>query len=586
MFLYDEAYENAASIAKDLYDELAFAAPPTDARKTLRDYQSEAIACINRDFAAGVRSCLLVLAVGLGKTVCFARLASEWRDGNVLVLAHRIELLDQAADKLQSELGYRPPIEQGERGLDCDDVQAGGNVIVGSVQTMKNMKRMEKYRSNPFGLVIIDECHRSTAASYKRVMDICVEFNPKCKFLGVTATPNRTDGTALGIVFDKVSYTMNIFDGIDKGWLVPVSLKSVYLPEDAVDFSNITMKRNEFGEMDFDQSQLESVLTEEGPLHAMQKPILELCTGQTLVFSAGVTHAHLLAKIMNRYRPGCAAAVDGKTEIRQRNEITNWYRESKLQYLVNNDIYREGFDVPETVYVVMGRLSKSILVITQKLGRGTRPLPGVVDGWSTPAERKAAIAASAKKECVVIDFVGNTRHRPASCIDALGGDYDVKVKELAAEMAKDGNKQDVKDLLEKARISKIMGDLRAFDDAMAAAEKKKEDARKRIVAKNVRYEVRQLQSWDDVGDVGNEVKTNRGGSTEKQVQLLVGLGVKYETAAGYGKKQAGAVIDSLRKTRCTVKQANILREFGHEPAGVNMEQASAIIDGIKARGWK
>ncbi len=576
MFLYDD----------DPYQSAVCTAPPADARKTLRDYQVEALFAINRDFSAGVRSCLLVLAVGLGKTVCFARLASEWRDGNVLILAHRIELLDQAADKLQSELGYRPPIEQGQRGLDCDDVQTGGNVVVGSVQTMKNMKRMEKYRKHPFGLVIIDEAHRSTAASYKRIMDTCMEFNPACKFLGVTATPNRTDKTALGIVYDKVSYTMNIFQGIDKGWLVPVSLKSIYLPEDACDFSNITMKRNEFGEMDWDQAQLETVLTEEGPLHAMQEPILELCTGQTLVFSAGVTHAHLLAKIMNRYKPGCAAAVDGKTDDRQRNEITNWYRESKLQFLLNNDIYREGFDVPETEFVVMGRPTKSILVITQKLGRGTRPLAGVVDGWNTPEERKAAIAASAKKECVVIDFVGNTRHRPASCVDALGGDYDAEVRELAAEMARDGEKADVKDLLAKAQRAKILGDLRAFDEAMAAAEKKKEDARRNIVAKKVRYEVRHLGSWDEAPDVGNDVQTTRGGSSEKQIALLVGLGVKYEAAAGYGKRQAGAVIDSLSKTRCTVKQANILREFGHEPAGVSMQEASRIIDGITARGWK
>ncbi len=253
---------------------------------------------------------------------------------------------------------------------------------------------------------------------------------------------------------------------------------------------------------------------------------------------------------------------------------------------MNNDIYREGFDVPETEFVVMARPTKSVLVVTQKVGRGTRPLPGVVDGLATPEERKAAIAASAKPHCTVVDFVFNTRHRPASCIDALGGNYDPKIRELAAEDAKGKSKADVRDLLEKARVASILGDLRAFDDAMAAAEKKKEDARKKIVAKNVRYEVRQLQSWDDVGDVGNDVQTTRGGSSEKQIALLVGLGVKYETASRYGKKQAGAVIDSLRKTRCTVKQANILREYGHEPAGVSMEAASKIIDGIKARGWK
>lgn len=439
------------------------------------------------------------------------------------------------------------------------------------------------YLANGFA---VHNCHHAIAASYRKIMDACLEFNPECKFLGVTATPNRTDKAALGLVFDNTAYTLNIMDGIDRGYLVPVRQESIYIPEDACDFSEVLMTRNKFGEVDFAQGSLEAILTEEGPLHAMAKPILDRCVGQSLVFTAGVTHAHLLAKVLNRYRPGCAAAVDGKTEDRQRNEIVNWFRDGKLQFLTNYGIFTEGFDVPETATVVMARPTKSISLFTQMLGRGTRPLGGVVDGCLDAVARKKAISESKKPHLVVMDFCGNTRHRPASCVDALGGDYDVKVKELAAEMAKEGNKQDVRDLLEKARIASIMGDLRAFDDAMAAAEKKKEDARKKIVAKNVRYEVRQLNSWDDVGDVGNDVKTSRGGASEKQIALLVGLGLKYETAASYGKKQAGAVIDSLSRTRCTVKQANILQEFGHEPAGVSMEAASRIIDGIKARGWK
>lgn len=570
MFLYDDDSQYAVCTA-----------PPTDGRKTLRDYQVEFKVGVNREFSSGVQSTLGVLFTGGGKTCIFARLASEWRDGNVLILAHRIELLDQAADKLQSELGYRPPIEQGNRGLDCDDVQVGGNVVVGSIQTC-TPKRLEKYRSRPFGLVIFDEAHHAISASWRRVKETCLEFNPDCKFLGVTATPNRTDKAALGMVFDSTAYVMNIMNGIDRGWLVPVRQESIYLPEDACDFSNVIMTRNKFGEVDFAQGSLEAILTEEGPLHAMARPILDRAMGQSLIFTAGVTHAHLLAKVLNRYRPGCAAAIDGKTEDRQRNELVSWFREGSLQFLVNFGIFTEGFDVPETSNIIMARPTKSISLFTQILGRGTRPLPGVVDGPADATARKQAISESAKPYMVLMDFVGNTRHRPASCVDALGGDYDVKVRELACEMAKKGDKGDVKELLEKARKAAILGDLRAFDDHLAKAE----DARKRIVAKNVRYEVRQLQSWDDVGDVGNDVQTPRGGSTEKQVALLVGLGVKYATAAGYGKKQAGAVIDSLSKSRCTVKQANILREYGHEPAGISMQEASRIIDGIKARGWK
>ncbi len=584
--LFDDNYEDShqSAVATELYGD-EFTAPPSSPRKTLRDYQFEALAAVNGDFAGGVKSTVLVLATGLGKTVVFARMASEWQHGNVLIIAHRVELLDQAADKLQSELGYRPPIEQGERGLDCDDVQSGGNVIVGSVQTLRNMKRMEKYRKHPFGLVIIDECHHATAASYRKIMDICREFNPECRFLGVTATPNRTDKAALGMVFDSAAYTLNILSGIDRGWLVPVKQESIYLPEDAVDFSSVPTSRNELGEMDFDRASLEAILTEEGPLHAMAKPMLDRCVGQTLAFTVGVTHAHLLAKVLNRYRPGCAAAVDGKTEDRQRAAINTAFHEGAFQFLLNFGTHTEGFDSPACSNVVMGRPTKSISLFTQMLGRGTRPLEGVVDGRPDAGARKAAIAASGKPHCTVMDFCGNTRHRPASCVDVLGGDYDVEVRALAAEMAKDGVKADTTDLLEKARIAKILGDLRAFDDAMAKAEKKAEDARKKILAKDVKYEVRET-SWDDMPDMGNEVKSNRGSSTDKQVYALTSLGVRYDTAAGYTKKQASAVIDKLRTERCTIKQANILREYGHDAAGVNFEQAQKIIDGIKSKGWR
>jgi superfamily II DNA or RNA helicase len=542
--------------------------------KTLRDYQFDAMCASRKEFASGITSTLVVLPTGMGKTVLFAKMASEWEHGNVLIIAHRVELLEQAADKLASELGYRPPIEQGQRGLDEDSMWQGGNVVVGSVATLKNLKRINKYREFPFGLVIIDEAHHAMSASYKRVMEACQEFNPDCKFLGVTATPNRTDNAALGIVFNTVAYAMDIRRGIQLGWLVPIKQEYVHLAEDAVDFSNLTLTRNKFGEADFPKEQLEAILTEENALHAMSRPILDMTQAgeQCLIFNAGVAHAHLMAQVLNRYKPNSAAAVDGKTAAQQRFEIVSKFHKKELQYLLNFGVFTEGFDAPATSMIVMARPTKSVSLYTQMLGRGTRPLGGVVDGPATPELRRATIAASAKPFMTVLDFVGNSRHKPASAVDALGGDYDFQVKALAEERVRQKG-GDIQEALEEARV----------DYALLAEEKK----RKAVVAAAVRYSRTAVDVFGaESGGVGNDTSIARGGASNAQIGLLVNLGVEYGTAAGYSKRQAGAVIDSISKTRCTNKQRNILIKYGHEPSGISMKEASKIIDGIAANGWK
>ncbi len=547
--------------------------PKPSTIKTLRDYQNECLAAIRREFAGGVASTVAVLPTGMGKTVVLSRLASEWPHGNVLIVAHRIELLEQAADKLASELGFRPPIEQGQRGLTDEGMWSGGNIVIGSVATLRNLKRMEKYRRYPFGLVIVDECHHAIAASYRRVMESCVEFQPGCKFLGVTATPNRTDNAALGIVFQTSAYALNLRSAIECGWLVPINQEYIHLDEDAVDFSNLTLTRNKFGEADFPKEQLEAILTEENALHAMSKPILDKTEGgqKALIFNAGVAHAHMMAAVLNRYKPGSAAAVDGKTDAIKRAEIVRDFSSGSLQYLLNFGVFTEGYDAPEVQFVVMARPTKSLSLYMQMLGRGTRPLPGVVDGFTGAAQRRASIAASGKPFMTCLDFVGNSRHKPASVIDALGGEYDVDVRALADKeiRAKGG---DVQKALDDAKV----------DMALMIDEKK----RKAIIAASVAYDSTKVDVFgNEAAPVASKSDVTRGGSTDQQIGILVSLGVQYETAAFYGRRQASAVIDNLGKTRCTAKQRNVLKKYGYD-CNIGMKEASKIIDRIAANGWK
>jgi superfamily II DNA or RNA helicase len=421
----------------------------TDTTKTLRDYQIASKARVFAEFQH-VQSTLIVLPTGCGKTVVLSKIANEWETGNVLILAHRIELLDQAADKLYSELGYRPPIEQGERGIDADTLWQGGNIIVGSVQTMRNMKRLEKFSRCPFGLIIIDEAHHATASSYRQILDNCLEWNPQCKVLGVTATPKRSDDAALGIVFDSLAYSMELQHAIEEGWLVDIQQE--YVVVDGVDWSGIGSSKNELGEADFNRGELEAILTQEEALHSMATPILDTTNKgeQALIFTAGVAHAHQLAAVLNRHREGCAFAVDGTTPKDQRAEIVQKFHAGEVQYLANFGVFTEGFDCPNVSRVIMGRPTKSPSLYIQMLGRGTRPLAGVVDGIDSADARRFAISLSAKPHMIVLDFVGNSRHKAVSAVDALGGNYDVETKQLAEQRVKERG-GDVLDELKKAK---------------------------------------------------------------------------------------------------------------------------------------
>lgn len=551
--------------------------------KVLRDYQGHAIGG-NAQYPGvlnalyGHKSTLVVMATGLGKTVVIAKVAHDWTDGNVLCLAHRIELVDQMADTLAGELGYRPSVEQGPRGLDLETLFAAGHVVVGSIQSMITERRRKKFRKHPFGLIIIDEAHRATSPSYVRLVDGYRELYPQCRVMGVTATPNRTDGTALGLVFDSVAFEMGIVQGIDEGWLVDIRQKFAVVED--LDLSKVPVTKNEFGEVDFKQAELESLLKQEGPLHAMSRPVLDCTQGgeQAIVFAASVSHAHLWAAVLNHYRPGCAAAIDGsmaKGEGQPRTELVKRFKEGALQFLLNFNIATEGFDAPRTAFVVMGRPTKSLLVYTQMLGRCTRPLPGVVDGVPTAEGRKDAIAASAKPHATVLDFVGNSKHQVVTATDVLGGNFDVDVRDGADEIIGAKGTANVRDAITKARAAMLL----------EAEEQRRRPMREAVAGVDLKYALADVSPFSG-SHRGSAPRTSRGGATDAQVAALVNLGVPREEALAFGRKQAGAVITAKRQKRCTEPQARTLRKYGYDPKDFNSDTASAQIQAIADNGWR
>jgi superfamily II DNA or RNA helicase len=539
--------------------------------RVLRPYQYAALEATRRQLQQ-YESTVVVLPTGLGKTVYAAKLISEWENGNTLFLAHTRELIEQAADKLGAELGYRPAVEMNVQSADPETLWQGGLSVVGSVQTMYGDRRLAKYDRHPFGLIVVDECHHSTAATYRKVIDHFRKVNPGIKVVGITATPNRSDGTALGLMFESVAYQMSINDAVADGWLVPVAQE--YVVVDSLSFDGIKTRKNEFGESDFSAMQLEELLTQEESLHKMAIPTVEKVGDRpALVFTATVRHAHELAAVLNRYKQDSAAAVDGTTPKEERKRLVQSFANKELQFLCNCAVLTEGFDAPNCAAIVMGRPTKSLGLYTQMLGRGLRPLPGTVDGVKDKGDRRLNILSSDKSSCLVLDFVGNSEHKLANAYDVLGGNYDTVTRDLARREAA-RERKDIGEVLEQAHL--LLGLERQWKE------------REHITARNAAYSSHQVDPFEDgpsfagAGDLG----PTRGTVTDSQLRLLVNLGVGQDVAIRYSKRQAGAVIDSITSTRCTAKQASVLRKHGIPTDGVGMDRASRIIDAIAANGWR
>lgn len=534
--------------------------------KILRPYQRECVDAIFKTLER-VNSCVAVLPTGGGKTIIAAYLIKEWPYGNVLFLAHTQELIYQSADKIGLEIGLRPHVEMGIEGAELGTLWDGDMVVVGSVQSMISDRRLEKYRSHPFNLIIVDESHHATSASYTKVINYFRELNPNLKVVGITATPNRADRTALGLVFEDVAFQREIGWMVQNGWLVPFQQLTVNV--EGLDFTDVKVKRKKGQEADFSAEELEAILTEERTLHEMATPILnELSERQSIIFTAGVKHAHLMANVLNRHEGGIAEAIDGKTDKTKRKRIIQEFNEGKIRHLCNCMVLTEGFDAPATAAIVIGRPTKSVSLYTQMIGRGLRPLPGIIDGYEDPFDRCAAIATSEKPNCVVLDFVGAGNNGVVDCYDVLGGNYDVEVRELARQhQAKDRNVS-AEDLALADQLRNLM---RALRD------------RELFVAKSY-YTIEETDPYR-VATKGTPME-RRGGATDGQVGLLIKLGVKREVALAYTKNQAGAVIDQMRSKTCTEKQKQILRKHGIDPTGIGMERASQIIDQIAANGWR
>lgn len=331
-------------------------------------------------FKGGRQRVAVQLPTGTGKTVLFSALAAEQaRTSRVLVLAHRAELLDQA----HATLGRMVPasisvgIVQAER----DDADAG--IVVASVPTLIRPERLARVLAGgPVGLVVVDEAHHAAADSYRAVLDGLGCFTPDGpRVLGVSATMFRADGKGLGDVFEQIAFDVPLLDMIRAGYLANLRAKQIEL---AVDLDALRIVDGDYhaGEL------ADALAAADAPAH-VAAALAEHARGRVaLCFTPTVALADATADAC-RGLGLRAAVVTGEQDADTRRAAFAAIRTGRLDVLVNCAIATEGTDLPRVDCVAIARPTRSRVLYTQMLGRGTRLHPAKVD-------------------CLVLDCVGAT----------------------------------------------------------------------------------------------------------------------------------------------------------------------------------
>ena len=513
----------------------------------LRKYQQEANEAIfNQWDKQNVKKTLLVLPTGCGKTVVFAKVAEELvkRGERVLVLSHRGELLEQAADKIKKVTGLSTSLEK----ADSTCLGSWYRITVGSVQSLMREKRLQKFKPDYFGSIIIDEAHHALSDGYQRVL----EHFSKSKVLGVTATPDRADMKNLGTVFESLAYEYSLPQAIHEGYLSPIKALTIPL---TLDLSDVSIQSGDFKASDIDTAL-------DPYLYQIADEMKNYCADRkTVVFLPLVKTSQKFRDILIS-KGFKAAEVNGSSE--DRAEIIKAFDKGEYNVLCNSMLLTEGWDCPSVDCIVCLRPTKSRSLYCQIVGRGTRLCEG-------------------KKDLLLLDFLWHTeRHelcRPAHLICQ----NDEVAKKMTANLEKDkGCAVDIEEA-EKQASSDVVAE-REESLAKQLEEMKK---RKKKLVNPLQFEM-SIQA-EDLANYVPAFGWEMMPPSEGQKNTLEKLGILPDEIDNAGK--ASLLIDRLNKRRdvglTTPKQIRFLESRGFNHVGTwQFEDAKKLIDRIAANGWR
>jgi superfamily II DNA or RNA helicase/SAM-dependent methyltransferase/SOS-response transcriptional repressor LexA len=335
--------------------------------------QRDALEALARTRAEGFRRGLVVLATGLGKTWLAAFDASRMGARRVLFVAHREEILSQAA---QTFLRIRPKSRVGRYQGGSHDAEV--DVLCASVQTLSRAAHLERFSPQHFDYVVIDEFHHAHAPTYRKLLG---HFAPAF-LLGLTATPDRTDQSdILSLCDDNAVFTCNLFAGIEASLLAPFHYYGI--DDVSVDYREIPWKNGKFNPEELSNK----LATLARARHAIAE-WRNRAQRRTLAFCVSVRHADFMAAQFQG--AGIAAAAVYSESALGRTEALERLREGRLDVIFSVDLFNEGVDLPSIDTVMMLRPTESRIMFLQQLGRGLR-------------------RSDEKTHLVVLDFIGNHR---------------------------------------------------------------------------------------------------------------------------------------------------------------------------------
>lgn len=512
----------------------------------LRPYQQEAMDAILEAWENGTHKTLLVLPTGCGKTIVFAKVTEECvRHGDrVLILAHRGELLEQAADKIRKATGLGCATEKAEE--TC--LGSWFRITVGSVQSMMRESRLSRFPDDYFDTIIIDEAHHCISDSYQRVL----HHFPEARVLGVTATPDRGDMKNLGQVFESLAYEYTLPRAIKEGYLSPI--KAVTIPL-KVDLTSVGVQSGDFKAGDLGTAldpYLEGIATE------MEKYCRDK---KTVVFLPLVKTSQKFRDILNAHGFQ-AAEVNGESQ--DRAEILQEFDVGRYNVLCNSMLLTEGWDCPSVDCIVVLRPTKVRSLYCQMIGRGTRLFPG-------------------KDHLLLLDFLWHTERHELCHPAHLICESEEVARQMTENLEKDaGCPVDIEEAEQTASEDVVAQREEAL--AQKLAEMKR---RKRKLVDPLQFEM-SIQAEDLSGYVpafGWEMAP----PSEKQKQTLEKLGILPDEIDNAGK--ASKLLDRLDKRRqanlTTPKQIRFLEGKGFQHVGTwSFDSARKLIDRIAGNGWR
>ena len=511
----------------------------------LRPYQVEAKDAVLEQWGGGVMRTLLVLVTGGGKTIIFSKIIEECvrRGERVLVLAHRGELLDQAADKLHKATGLACSVEKAEQSC----LGEWFRVVVGSVQTLMREKRLGQFDEDYFDTIVVDEAHHILSDSYRRVLN---HFSG-AKVLGVTATPDRGDMKNLGEYFETLAYEYTLPRAIREGYLSPIKAITIPLKLDLTGVGAVGG--------DYKLGDLDTAL--DPYLYQIAGEMMANCAGRkTVVFLPLVKTSQKMRNIL-REKGFRAAEVNGESD--DRAEVLEAFDRGEYDVLCNSMLLTEGWDCPSVDCIVVLRPTKSRSLYCQMVGRGTRLSPG-------------------KDHLLLLDFLWHTeRHelvRPAHLI--------TENKDIQDQMTRNiedaGCPMDIEEAEKKATEDVVAQREQALAKQLAEMKHRK---RKLVDPLQFEMSIQAADLTDYVPNFGWECEA----PTQKQISTLEKLGIFPDEVNSAGK--ASQILGRLDKRRTegltTPRQIRFLEQKGFVHVGTwQFADAKRMIDRIAANGWR